>query len=129
MARKDSLHTDATGISNNCMVFYMSSVYTGNDRPSLKDLYDHVVPNVADKWEDLGVQLLRPDQEKMLDVIAADRSHDVVSCCKRVLKKWLDTSTNATWNELIRVLRRPSVELDCLANQLEQMLSIKRKIL
>ena len=79
--------------------------------------------------ENTGVQLLRPDQEKVLDVIAADRSHDVVSCCKRVLKKWLETSTNATWNELIRALRRPSVELDCLANQLERMLSIERKIL
>ena len=134
MARKDvseddSVPINSIRISNNCMVFYMSSVYTGSDRPSLKDLYDHVVPNVADKWEDLGVQLLRPDQEKTLDIIAADCSHDVVSCCKRLLKKWLDTSTNATWNELIRALRRPSVELDCLANQLEQMLSIKRKIL
>lgn len=129
MARKHSVPINPTGISNNFMVFYMSNVYTGSDRPSLKDLYDHVVPKVADKWEDLGVQLLRPDQEKMLDVIAADSSHDVVSCCKRVLKKWLETSTNATWNELIRALRRPSMELDRLANQLERMLSIECKIL
>ena len=101
----------------------MGNAYIGSDRPSLKDLYDHVINNVADKWEDLGVQLLRPDQEKTLDIIAADRSHGVVSCCKRVLKKWLDTTTDATWNELIRALRRPSVELDYLADQLERMLN------
>ena len=81
-----------------------------------------------DKWEDLGVQLLRPDQEKALDIIAADRSHDVVSCCKRVLKKWLDTTSDATWNELIRALRRPSVELYYLADQLERMLNTKCRL-
>ena len=81
-----------------------------------------MVNNVADKWRDLGVQLLRPDQENMLDIIAADHPHDVVRCCKCVLKKWLDTATDATWNKLIRVLRSPSVQLDYLASQLEQMM-------
>ena len=100
----------------------------GSDRPSLKDLYNHVVNNVADKWEDLGVQLLRSDQENMLDIIAADSSGGVVTCCKCVLKKWLDTSADATWNELIRTLRRPSIALECLANQLERMLNTECKI-
>ena len=99
----------------------MNIARIGSDRPSLKDLYDHVVNNVADKWRDLGVQLLRPDQEKMLDIIAADHPHDVVSCCKCVLKKWLDTS-DATWNELIRALRSPTVQLDYFSGQLEKMM-------
>ena len=98
----------------------MSVAYIGSGRPSLTDLYNLVVNNVADKWRDLGVQLLRPDQEKLLDIIAANHPHDVVSCCKCVLKKWLDTTTDATWNELIRTLRSPSVQLDCLAGQLEE---------
>ena len=101
----------------------MNIARTGNDRPLLKDLYDHVVNNVADKWRALGVQLLvRPDQQKMLDIIAADHPHDVVSCCSCVLKKWLDTTSGATWNELIRALRSPSVQLHYLAGQLEQMM-------
>ena len=95
----------------------------GSDKPLLKDLHGHVVNDVAVKWRDLGVQLLRANQEKMLDIIAADHPHDVVSCCKRVLEKWLDTATDATWNELIRALRSPGVQLDYLAGQLEQMLS------
>ena len=100
----------------------MNIARVGSDRPSLKNLYDHVVNNVANKWRDLGVQLLRPDQEKMLDIIAADNLGDVVSCCKCVLKKWLDTTSDATWNELIRALRSPSVQLDYFAEQLEQMM-------
>ena len=84
-----------------------------------------MVYNAAIKWRDLGVQLLRPDQEKMLDIIAADHPHDVVSCCKSVLKKWLDTTSDATWNEFIRALRSPGVQLDYLAGQLEQMMITK----
>ena len=83
--------------------------------------------NVADKWKDLGVQLLRSDQENCLNIIAVDHPHDAVSCCKCVLEKWLDTTTDATWNQLITVLRSPTVQLDYLASQLEQMLSTKCK--
>ena len=102
-------------------------VCIGSDRPFLRDLHDYVVNRVADKWRDLGIQLLRADQERMLDIIAADHPHDVVSCCKCVLEKWLDTTTDATWNELIRALRSPGVQLDYLAGQLEQMLIPKCK--
>ena len=63
----------------------MNVTCIGSGRPSLKDLSDLVVNNVADKWRDLGMQLLRPDQEKLLDIIATDYPHDVVSCCKCVL--------------------------------------------
>ena len=101
--------------------YLLSIVCIGSGRPSLKDLHDHVVNNAAVKLRDFGVQLLRPDQEKMLDIIAADHPHDVVSCCKCVLKKWLDTTSDATWNELIRALRSPSVQLNYVAGQIEQM--------
>ena len=82
---------------------------------------------VADRWKDLGVQLLRSDQERILNIIEADHPHDVVSCCKHVFKKWLDTSEDATWNMLMEALRRPSVQLHYLAGQLK-MLIIEGKI-
>ena len=103
-------------------------LYTGSDRPSLKDLDDHVVTNVASKWRDLGVQLLRPDQETILDIIEKDYPHDAASCCKRVLEKWLDKTTDATWNELIRALRSPSVQLDHVASKLEQKMITECKL-
>ena len=84
---------------------------------------------MAEKWRDLGVQLLRPDQEKMLGIIATNHSRDVVSCCKCVLETWLDTTTDATWNELIRALRSPSVQLDYLAGQLEQKMMTECEIM
>ena len=115
-------HINATGENQPAVV------RTGNDRPSLRDLCDHVVMKVADRWRDLGVHLLRSDQERMLDIIEADHPHDVVSCCKHLFRKWLDTSEDATWNMLMRALSSPSVQLDYLAGQLEQMLITECKI-
>ena len=83
---------------------------------------------VADRWKDLGVQLLRSDQERMLDIIEADNPHNAVSCCKRVFEKWLQATEDATWNMLIKALRSPSVQLDYLAGQLEKMLITECKI-
>ena len=91
----------------------------------MRALHDHVVNSVAGKWRDLGVQLLPSD---MVDIIAVDHPNDAVSCCKSVLKKWLETTTtDATWNQLIKALRSPSVLMNHLASQLEQMLITERK--
>ena len=96
--------------------------YLGSDRPSIKDLCDHVVNSVANKWKRIGVQLLQPDQLNVLNIIATDHPSDAVSCCKCVLEKWLDTSTGATWNQLIGALKCPNVNLDYFADKLEQKL-------
>lgn len=66
----------------------VSSLLVGDDNPSLRDLYDHVVPSVTSKWKDLGVQLL--DSHEVLKFIAANFSNDVERCCKEMLEKWLD---------------------------------------
>ena len=99
-------------------------VYIGSDRPLIKDLYDYVPENVAEKWKKLGVQLLRSNQT--VDVIEADHFPDSTTCCKRVLDKWLEVEAHATWSQLIRALRSPSVKLDYFANHLEQMLLQQR---
>ena len=101
----------------------MNVVRPGYDRPLLKNLHDHVVQKVAHKWRDLGVQLLRPDQQEALSIIELDHPHNAVECCKCVLNKWLDTTTDATWNQLISALRSPTVQLDYLANQIEKTMS------
>ena len=101
----------------------------GNKRPLLKDLYDHVVLEVADKWRDLGVQLLghARNHQGVLKVIAADHPHDVTNCCKRVLEKWLDANTGATWNQLIEALKSPGIQQDYLAGQIEKIIMTKCK--
>ena len=101
----------------------MIAMCTGSDRPSLKDLHEHVAIGAAGKWKDLGVYLLpQSGQAEMLKAIGADHPRDVVGCCKCVLEKWLDTTTDATWDQLITALRSPSIQLDYLASQLEQTL-------
>jgi len=54
--------------------------------------------DVAAKWRDLGVHLLRSDQEKLLDIIEVDHPGDAVGCCKCLFEKWLRTAEDATWN-------------------------------
>ena len=103
------------------MVTYIAHI--GKGRPSLKTLHDHVVMKVADRWKDLGVQLLQSDQQHILNIIATDHPNDAVKCCKCVLEKWLETAPDATWNQLIEALRSPSVHLIHLADQLEQMIT------
>ena len=83
---------------------------------------------VAAKWRELGVQLLRSDQTNELDIIAANYPQDVVGRCQRVIEKWWDTNTGATWNQLIAVLKGPSVQLDHFAGKLEQMLTPECKL-
>ena len=84
-----------------------------------------MVNRVAGKWKDLGVQLL---PSEMVGIIAVDNLHNAVSCCKYVLKKWLDRTTDATWNQLIKALKSPSVQMNYFAGQLEQMLITERNV-
>ena len=121
---------NATGKSatTTCSDYTMNVACIGSDRPSIRDLYNHVVNQVAHRWRDLGMELLRSDLENELNIIAEDHPRDAATCCKRVFEKWLATTSDATWNELIRALRSPSVQLDSFANQLEQMLCTESKV-
>ena len=99
-----------------------------NTRPLLKDLYERVVPSVADKWRDIGVQLLHPTlvDDRVLDVIAADHPHSVEECCKSMFEKWLETQKDASWKELLEVIKK--IELHSIADKLEKELQGKKYI-
>ena len=60
-------------------------------------------------------------------MLKRDYPHDD-GCCKCVLEIWLETSADASWNQLIRALRSPCVHLYWLADQLEQTMSTECKI-
>ena len=85
--------------------------------------------SVAVKWKEIGVQLLRSNQTHELDIIQVNYPQDVVHCCKCVLKKWLESSVDATWNQLIEALRCPGVGLNYFASELEQKLKPECKII
>ena len=101
-------------------------MYTGDARPILRDLYDHVVPSVADKWRDLGVKLLHPTliEQRVLEVIAADHPHSVENCCKSMFEKWLNTKDDASWQQLLEALH--TMQLNYLADQIQNKLMTGR---
>ena len=97
----------------------------GRDRPSLRDLSNHVIPDVANKWKYLGIQLLDPEHQRELDTIEVNHSQDVKECCLSMLKKWLDATEDASWNQLLEALRSRSVDLNTLANQIEKSFTME----
>jgi len=94
------------------------------DRPSLRDLYIHALKEAAHKWKDIGVLLLDP---ATLTIIKENYPQDVMKCCKSMLETWLDTQRDASWKQLLNALRRPCVELNTLADQIELKLRKKCK--
>ena len=105
-----------------CETLLVIIMYTGDDRPILRNLYDHVVPSVAHKWRDLGVKLLHPTliEQRVLEVIAADHPHSVENCCKSMFEKWLNTQEDASWQQLLEALQ--TMQLNYLADQIENKL-------
>ena len=94
----------------------------------MKDLHEHVVPTIADKWRDVGVQLLDSNllDQRVLEVIAADHPHSVEECCKSMFEKWLSTEKKASWNHLIQAIK--NIGLSYLAGQLERKLAGEKYI-
>ena len=98
----------------------------GCNRPLLKDLYKFVVPSVADRWRDIGVQLLYPTlvDIRTLDVIAADHQNSVKECCRKMFEKWLETQIDASWKQLLEAIS--NAELHSIADKLEKILRGKK---
>ena len=94
-----------------------------NSKPSKKKLLDHVVAHVTPHWYDLGITLLKEEQESHLDVIESSHGDNKKECCKKMFWYWLSTNTSATWQQLIEALRSPAVELPVVAADLEKMLT------
>jgi len=86
----------------------------------MKDLNKHVIPVVATKWYDLGLELLDSRYEKELDTIEKDGSKfDVQWCCRKMLGKWLEVSDDPTWEQLTNAVK--SISLNDVASSLESL--------
>ena len=77
-------------------------VITENKRPTLRDVYRHVVPNYAHKWRYLGNQLQFSQAE--LDIIFSNFHNDSEDCCRNLMSRWLNKSSNATWDQLLTAI-------------------------
>ena len=92
-----------------------------NSKPTKRKILDHVVPHVTPRWYVLGVKLLKEDQESHLDVLKLNHAGDNKMCCMEMFWYWLNTNTDASWQQLIEALRSPAVELPVVAADLEKM--------
>jgi len=77
---------------------------------------------VADKWYDIGLELLEQKDEQTIKMIKRNNSGNVAECCTEMLELWLNRQPNATWNQLIKGLRAPGIELNSTASKIEKML-------
>ena len=97
-------------------------MYTGTDRPALKHLYAHVRGNIANDWYDIGVALLDPGDEVVLDTINKNHPGDADKCAAEMLKLWLARKSEASWNLLLMALKEPHIKLNYLASTISGML-------
>ena len=95
-----------------------------NSKPTKQKILDHVVPYVTNQWYELGIKLLREDQESHLDVIQLNHTGDNRKCCMAMFWYWLSTNSGATWKQLISELQSAAIELPVVAANLEKMLTL-----
>ena len=94
--------------------------FTGTDRPALKYLYRHVIPEIASQWHEIGAELFNVDDEIVLKTIKDNNPGDA-KCAAEMLQTWQDRQPNASWDQLIQAFR--DVKLETLASKIELMLS------
>ena len=96
---------------------YPDPLTRDDSRISMKYLNQHVIPLVATRWYDLGLELLETKHEKELDIIEKDSKVDgAKTCCKKMFSKWLE-SDSASWDQLIQAVK--NVGMNDVANQLQ----------
>ena len=85
----------------------------------MKKLLPFVV-RVAPNWYELGVMLLKEEQEPQLKTIKLEYGNDVRKCCLAMLEYWMDTHPEATWYHLTAALKSPGVDLAAVASEIEK---------
>ena len=104
-----------------------------NERPTKKELRDHVQKKIGDKWEEVAIELGLDDQEvedddarTKLDEIRDRRKDKPTLAAHDVLTSWLnDKRIRRTWGILIDALRE--VGLQELVESVNTFLSTSSK--
>ena len=78
-----------------------------SEGPSLRDLYERVTPRYAASWKIIGTLLGLSIGE--LNAIEAGYPTNVKWCCNKMLEKWLEVDTVASWEKLSIVLESPAL--------------------
>lgn len=82
-----------------------------------------MIPNVATKWYELGVELLDEKEECKLDIIESNCGQDVKKSCLEMFRLWRSTNPDASWWQIVEALKSPGIDLTSVAVELERKLS------
>lgn len=96
----------------------------GSNRPIFRYLNRYVVTPIAPIWYNVGLELLKAEEEDELQLDAIKANHEPCEKARatKMLKFWLQKKTDASWNDLIETLRVPTIGLCTLALEIEKML-------
>ena len=97
-------------------------ILVGNNRPTIRLLNKLVKQSVLTKWHDLGIELLGDENLQALDEIEKNYPRDASTCCTKMFQLWLERQPETSWRQLIQALREPNIEMNELANTIEQKL-------
>lgn len=67
--------------------------------------------------------LLHEHQETQIDMLKDNNMKDPENGCMEMFWYWLDTHRDASWQDLLKALRSPGVDLGNVATEIEQMLT------
>ena len=102
-----------------CFIFTPAPSLTTVVKPSLQQLMNEVIPEIATKWYPLGIQLRLSD--KQLDEIEHNHPRNCSRCCTEMFKRWLSQDADTvSWTTLVAALRTKAVNEKNLAKNLEE---------
>ena len=77
----------------------------------------------------MGIELLAEEDVQALDEIQRNNPRDASTCCTKMFQLWLERQPDASWKQLVEALREPNIEMNELANTIEQkLISINKGI-
>ena len=117
-----SLETFHVHICIQQLVYILIHINSGTEHPKLKELYKHIKRLIAARWFDVGVELFDEDDIRQLNAIKSSHHGNAEACCIEMLSLWHEKYPKATWNDFIRSLNAPGVELHDTADKIEDML-------
>ena len=86
----------------------------------IPNLHFKIISAIGPKWYELGIELLDDDQLTQLKTIKSD-NNVVPRCCIDMLIYWLESHPTATYEDLVKALKTPGVELNNVATMVEDL--------
>ena len=75
---------------------------------------------MASEWYEVGLMLLKAEQEHQLKQIKSNCGDDVKKCCLQMFDYWRQTHPEANWYHLVAALKSSGVELHVVAANIEK---------